>query len=247
MRFDNSREDMSRFLVHLTRDYDGLSAKDNLINILNDKTIEARNAHCLVMHKIKEMDFSTVLQDEFCTVCFTEAPLTQIKQLVKNIEGRRIKLEPYGLVFWKEELFDRGASPAIYLNAKGTSVSRFLLDEFNDIFKNIKTLKKLQKVESSHYKNIVNYYSLINIVNDKHDFMWEREWRHHGDFKFKYVDIVAIIANKPDEFETLCKKECDPKVFAYLERLPVIAPGWTYEELIEEFAIKTWQKLSKKS
>jgi hypothetical protein len=245
MKIDREREDISRFLVHLTRDYKKSSSRSNLLKILQDKTIYARNAHCLVMHKLKSMGFSPVLQRNFNTVCFTETPLTQIKQLVSKIEGRKIQLKPYGLIFWKEDLFEKGSSPAIYINAKGTSIDKFLLDEFNSIFRDVKTLRKFRNVEAEHYKNIVHYYSLINVVKDEHDFMWEREWRHHGDFKFNYRDIVAIIAKDPEKFEKECQKSLSPRRYGWIKRLPIITPDWTYEELIEEFAITIWDKITK--
>lgn len=244
MKIEREREDISRFLVHLNRDYGGSSAKNNLINILQDRTIYARNAHCLVMHKIKRMGFSDLLKKKFNTVCFTETPLTQIKQLISDIEGRRIRLKPYGIIFWKDDLFERGSSPAVYINAKGTSIDKFLLDEFDIIFKNVKTLKKFKRVEAEHYENIVHYYSLINVVKDEHDFMWEREWRHHGDFKFRYRDIVAIIANNPETFEKQCERSLNSRSYGYIKRLPIITIDRTYEELIEEFAITIWEKLS---
>jgi len=240
MELHRSREDLSRFLVHLTRDYGGKSAKFNLINILKEKKIYARNAHCLVMHKIEKMGFSRLLKSKFNTVYFTETPLTQIKQITTEIKGRKIQLKPYGLVFWKNSLFKAGSSPSIYINAKGTSVSRFLLDEFDSTFDGIKTLETFRKVKADHYKNIVHYYSLINVVKDKHDFLWEREWRHHGDFTFKYGDIVAIIANNPSEFEKLCEKNLKKTKYKYIKKIPIINLEWTYEELLEEFAIKIW-------
>jgi hypothetical protein len=118
----------------LTRDYDGSSAEINLINILRTKTIEARNAHCLVMHKLGKMGFTSLLTKKFSTVCFTETPLTQIKKIATRIPGRRIQLKPFGLIFWKDPLFESGASPAIYINAKGTLIDKFILDEFDGIF-----------------------------------------------------------------------------------------------------------------
>ncbi len=244
MNTPTNRDDLSRFLVHLSRDYDDESARENLINILKEKTIEARNAHCLVMHKINNLGFSNLLKGKFRTVCFTETPLTQIKQITQDIEDRKIHLKPYGLIFWKDDLFEKGSSPAVYINAKGTSISSFLLDEFGSIFKNVKTFKGLKKQERDHYINIVHYYSLINVVKDKHDFLWEREWRHHGDFKFDYEDIVAIIAKNPSGFEKLCKKKLNKKQYEFIERILFINPEWTYEELLEKLAIRIWQKLS---
>lgn len=240
-----NRDDLSRFLVHLTRDCDDRTAQSNLVNILKEKTIEARNAHCLVMHKIQNSNFSDVLKRKFNTVCFTETPLTQIKHICRDIQGRKIQLKPYGLVFWKDKLFQNGASPAVYINAKGTSISRYLLDEFDLIFKQVKTFKSLRKQEKDHYSNIVHYYSLINVVKDKHDFLWEREWRHHGDFKFKYRDIVAIIAENPDSFDRFCQKHLSVGQYKYVEKLPLINPNWTYEELLEELAISAWNKISR--
>lgn len=243
MKLHRDREDLSRFLVHLTRDYEGKSAKDNLLNILKDRKIFARNAHCLVKYKLDQMKFSKVLKKKFNTVCFTETPLTQINQLTANIEGRQIKLKPFGLIFWKEDLFGKGASPAVYINAKGTPISRFLLDEFDSIFDGITTLKELKKVEADHYKSIVHYYSLINVVNDKHDFLWEREWRHHGNFSFDYYDLVAIIAEDPTSFEKECKQSLDDDQLEDVDKIPIISPDWTYEEVIEELAVTIWNKL----
>ena len=245
MKLERYREDISRFLVHLTRDYDRSAARDNLINILKTKTIYARNAHCLVMHNIKNMGFSNVLKKKFNTVCFTETPLTQINILASEIEGRKIQLKPFGLIFRKDDLFSRGSSPAVYINAKGTSIDKFLMDEFNNIFKEVTKLKKLKKLEAEHYENIVHYYYLINVVKDKHDFMWEREWRHHGDFKFCYRDIVAIISDTPKRFEKECERSLNSRSYRYIRRLPIISTNWTYEELIEELAITIWEKLSK--
>lgn len=244
MKIPEEREDLSRFLVHLTRDYDGEKAHSNLFSILTDKTIFARNAHCLVMHKIKKMGCSPVLQNEFNTVCFTETPLTQIKRLLATDENHKIRLKPYGLIFWKTRLFEMGASPAVYINAKGTLIDKFLLDEFDNIFENITTLRTLKVSNPRHYKNIVHYYSLINVVKNSHDFMWEREWRYRGDFKFRYGDIVAIIAGNPDGFEKACRREFKRKVFEYVRKIPIIYPGWSYEELIERLTLNIWNKLS---
>jgi hypothetical protein len=93
------------------------------------------------MHKLKQLNFSKLLRKKFHTVWFTETPLTQLKQLTHDIEKRKIILKQYGLVFWKDSLFDGGASQAIYINAKGTSISQFLLDEFDTIFESVKTFK----------------------------------------------------------------------------------------------------------
>src|SRR5712692_5454037 len=115
MQHPASRDDLSRFLIHLTRDYEGVSAENNLISILKMRKIQARNAHCLFKHDLAKLRLSSTLQKRFTTVCFTEAPLPQIKRLIAKVAGRQIQLQPYGLVFDKDFLLARGASPAIYV------------------------------------------------------------------------------------------------------------------------------------
>lgn len=111
MEDHRNRDDFSRFLVHLTRDYEGNSARSNLREILRAKRIEARNPHCLFQPKIERIGFSDVLKRQFNTVCFTEAPLNQLRFLTREVVGRRIQLKPYGLVFWKN---DRVRPPGPY-------------------------------------------------------------------------------------------------------------------------------------
>mgnify|MGYP001297315098 CR=1 FL=1 len=70
------RDDLSTFLVHLTRDIiEGQSAYENLINILNSQVIEARNPKGLCYNW--DPEFSSFAK----SVCFTETPLTYIKYL----------------------------------------------------------------------------------------------------------------------------------------------------------------------
>ena len=235
-----NREDLSRFLVHLTRDYEGTKARDNLISILLDKTIEARNPHCLFMHEIDRLRFSQVLRKAFCTVCFTETPLAQVRRLTTAIPGRKVEFKGYGLVFLKETLLQRGASPAIYLNAKGTSLRDYLLSRFRSDFDSINKLCKLKRLHTEHHGSIIQYYSLINIIADNYDFMWEREWRYSGAFEFEYSDLIAIVAPDPKWFESYCKDQLPPETLRYIDMVPIISLRWSYEEVVETMSIKVW-------
>lgn len=235
----DKRSDLSRYLVHLTRNYKNESALDNLISILKTKTIQARNYHCLFSPKLRKMDISDVLKNSFKTVCFTETPLNQIKNLVQDIPDRSINLQPYGIVFWRDQLLEKGANSAIYLNAQGTDLRDYLIQQFDDQFRNVKTLRKLKK-EDSYYNEIVQYFSLINVINDKYDFSWEREWRYHGDFKFNYRNMVAIVCDNPEKFEVICEKKLGTKALNFVKRTPLISPEWNYEQVIEELSIKLW-------
>lgn len=240
MEHPSSRDDLSKFLVHLTRDYEGVSANNNLISIIENKVIEARNAHCLFKHDLNSLELSAVLRKQFNTVCFTEAPLPQIKRLIAKVAGRKIQLKAYGLIFDKSILLEKGVSPAIYINAQGTQLRNYLLDDFRSQFGEIKTLKGLRKTKQDYYKAIVQYYALINIISNRHNFTWEREWRLAGDFKFRYIDLVAVIADDPDNFELLCKKRLSKQNYRYIQMLPIISPNWNYEDIVEKMSLKIW-------
>ncbi|WP_309398864.1 abortive infection system antitoxin AbiGi family protein [Cerasicoccus maritimus] len=237
------RGDISKFLVHLTRDTEELDARDNLISILRAKKIEARNFHCLFSPKLRRSLLTPVLKNAFKTVCFTETPLDQIHKLTAENFPRRIRLKPYGLVFWRDALVQKGANPAIYVNGDGTSLREFLIAEFDRHFKGITALKSLREKEA-YYKEIVSYYSLINLMSSKHDFSWEREWRHSGDFRFKYSEIVAIVVDDPEDFIEYSSSKLSKGISGYLKRIPVISANWTYEDVVEEMAIKIWNNNS---
>jgi hypothetical protein len=239
MPHPSRREDLSRFLVHLTRDSHESSARENLVSILRDKTIEARNSHCLFKHDILKLGFSEVLAKRFKTVRFTETPLMHIHRLTGKIPGRSVELTGYGLVFAKDALIERGACPAIYLNAKGTRLREYLLDRFRSDFGTIKSLAKLKQEQASHYASIIRYYSLINIIASNYDFTWEREWRYSDSFEFKYRDIFAIVAQQPTSFESYCKRQL-PAMRNYIDRIPIVSPDWSYEEVVETMSIKIW-------
>jgi hypothetical protein len=236
------RDDISRFLVHLTRNYGGASAEDNLFAILRRKRIEARNAHCLFGHKFDHYGFSALLKKKFNTVCFTEAPFPQIRFLVSEIPGRNIRLQPFGLVFKKSSLLDRGVSPAIYLNAKGTQLREYLLRQFGSHFKTRSLYRNLVRDFHDDADSIINYYSLINIISDDYDFSWEREWRFPGHLEFDYDELYAIIARNPKQFEQRCGETLPDSVVRYVSRIPVVYPEWNYERVIEEFSVKLWKQ-----
>jgi len=225
------RDDMSQFLVHLTRDYGDRSALENLVSILRQRKIEARNPHCLFAPKLKHTKFSPLLRSRFNTVCLTETPLHQISKLLQDVSGRQIKLQPYGMVFKRTDLQQKSASPAIYINSYGTSLRDYLLAEFDKTFSDTTRYRDLK--EDNQYPNeIIRYYALVNVMCSRYDFSWEREWRMCGDLRFRYEDIVAIIADESDEFEETYSDRLSSARSDCISRIPVIKPSWSYEEII---------------
>lgn len=226
------REDLSRFVVHLTRDdredNDGDTARENFEEILVDKKIISLKPHCVFNNKIDEIPNS--LKKHFKVACFTEIPLNQIHLLTQKIKGRKIKLEPYGFVFLKEFMISRGAQPAVYINSYDNNLN--LRKAVDDLFE----LAIKRKFKDSFYQ----LFPLLNAMHERYDFTWEREWRIVGGLKFSLKDIVCVIL--PEEGEDDLKEK-----FA-IYGISVVSPGLTYEQIVATLALqqrttkKIWRK-----
>lgn len=240
MKGPKDRDDVSSFVVHLTRRYGTDSALQSLVSILDDRTIEARNPHCLFSPLFSQLGFSALLKSKFKTVCFTETPLNQITPLCRKIPGRQIELEPYGLVFYRDYLLERGGGPAFYINSDGTEIRDYLIEQFREHFNGIKSLKKFKRHQRRRHEQIIQYYSFINKMGHRYDFSWEREWRFVGDLSFKYEDVVAIIARLPSRLKTEIKKRIKGPRARSVRKLPIISPDWGYERIVDELSRQVW-------
>jgi len=205
------RDDLSTFLVHLTKGSDGKSAGNNLENILNTRIIEARNPKGLCWNWPDYLDSAK-------SVCFTETPLNYLRYLF-DIEGRDINLEPYGLVFSKTFLLGKGANPVFYINTFDKEESR---TELRTVIARI--INNHQNKEDM--KEIVAYFDTYGKIanTDKiRDFYWEREWRYRGDLFFDYKDIIV----------GLCKDEDLDFFKGRYTDIKFISPYMSMEEIIE--------------
>jgi hypothetical protein len=134
-------------------------------------------------------------KNQFCrAVSFTETPLNEIHCLLE-IEGRRVQLEPYGLVFLKEKLQKKGVAPVFYLN-----------NELNDKGIVLQALCTWIENYPEHAKKIIPLISTFGaglLSRGRIDFSWEREWRYPsvmGNLGFEPTDVfVGICPN--DEIE----------------------------------------------
>lgn len=213
------RRDISHFVVHLTRDdtsdfTDGGSAKSNFEAIIEDRRICAYQPHCIHASEIPES-----LLKKYSVACFTEVPLTQIHLLTKFIQGRKIQLQPFGLVFSREFIISKGAQPAIYINSYGKNT--FLREAADSICE----IARKRKFKSGKVWRFLPY---LNAMHERYDFTWEREWRVCGDVQFTPSDVVSVILPSTG-YEDLRQK------FA-LKGIPVLTPGLSYEEIINEFS-----------
>lgn len=192
------RRDLSPFLVHLTRDYEGTSAEDNLSSILATGVIEARNPYGIAIRHLEQIEVTGELALATQRVaCFSETPPDDLHGLVSPGIWRRYKFRPYGLAFEREHMLYHGGNPVWYLNSyQGTHA--WLAHEVNALIDAVAvTEKKKEGAEAFAASNIARLTPYMEVIGEwgtkKKDFTFEREWRHVGDFHFAIGDVAAII------------------------------------------------------
>ncbi len=189
------REDLSSFLVHLTRRKGTLSASELLKKILRER--------CLVAGDEPISDARLFLDDErvksrFCrAISFTETPLNEIHCLLE-IWGRSVELEPFGLVFLKDSLRPKGVAPVFYIN-----------NESGDKRTVVEALCRLIDIDARAAEQIlplVSSFGKMLVRPGEVDFTWEREWRYpssQGNLVFNMDDVFIGICPHDviDDFE----------------------------------------------
>ncbi|WP_318509113.1 hypothetical protein [Bacillus sp. T3] len=221
----SERTDISRFVVHLTKNTNDGNALENLVSILNDKEIRGRNHHCLFspMLRAEEED----LQERFNVVCFTETPLDKI-HLLTEISNRKVNLEPYGIVFKKEKIRKSRGNPVFYIYEENHMLIRYFKKQYEEF------------IEEYYNEDTLGAFftlgSIINIVKKGHDFHWEREWRVRKRLRFTYDEIYAVIA--PRNKHEKIKKQLRINDFNYI---PFIDSKWNYEEMLERISYQLWE------
>lgn len=217
--FLDKKRDYSPLLVHLTRDgFNNLgneivSARKILDDfILSDKKLIAYNHYCLFKDKVDSLDDTN--KNKFKVVCFTETPIDQIEVLLERVHGRNKPLSPYGLVFKKEYIRQKGGNPAFYIAGNLSAPLWSLYDNASkDTFPDADC----------------KVLALINKCDEAIDFHWEREWRIVGDLKFDLKDIYCglCLEENISDFESKYK----PVIF--------ISPSWGINKILDKVVAKT--------
>jgi hypothetical protein len=215
------RGDLSTFVVHLTRNRADCSAFDALVSIYEDETICAYTP----MGRAAEEDDP---EDSSCqsqrVVCFSETPLEHIYSLVADIEGRRIKLEPYGIALTKMAARRLGVNPVWYVDmtpgrdweiSAAANALRELARTSGD-FHNHPAARILPFIEG-----------MGTWPNRQKEFWWEREWRHVSDMSIPSRGVVWLCPEeKIDDFEDAVGE----RVAAWVD------PRWGLEQIIAHLA-----------
>jgi len=210
------KRDFSPLLVHLTRDGVDESgtpcvpAREVLDQILDEKTLRAFSYnHCLFGPNLESQNSS--LQDKFKVVCFTETPIDQIEVLTKPLRGRKFKLEPYGLVFNKKYVRERGGNPVFYATKE---IAKPLWDLYWPL---------RGKAVKQSSEGICKLLALVTLCDESSDWHWEREWRIVGDLKFEPTDIYC----------GLCP-EAEISYFENKHEVIFIDPTWSINKILDK-------------
>jgi hypothetical protein len=208
----SGRADYSSFLVHLTRRQGTIPARRILRRILREQVLRAQNPYCLFYNQIEEDE-----RENFDVVCFTEAPLHQIRAFLGRIDGRSVRLEPYGLVFTKDFIARHGGNPAFYINTHHQSELR---DAALDAFYEAREVG----FDDHPVAPLLPFFNIFGrtIAGGRYDFYWEREWKVVGDVEFNDADIVV----------GLCPADRIRRFEHDFPGIRFISPRWGLDEIV---------------
>lgn len=232
------RNDLSTFLVHLTRDHGDRSASENLMSILRSETIEAVNA--LGMARTLDSERTTRRTTQK-VACFSEVPLEHTWMMARPIEKRKTSLAPYGVVFSKTTCRRMGANPVWYLDTSVghrslTKAVRTLVDAASADDPSRESTSKAEKRQREAILELTPFIEQMGRLRfGRKEFSWEREWRHAGDFAFAPNHVVAVFA--PEAEHTDLENEIADLSDTWSERMvPLLDPGWGLERMVAALA-----------
>ena len=215
------RPDLSTFLIHFTRKFNGKCAYENLISILLDQCLKARSK----LGKAKDFD---VQGQE--VVCFTETPLEHSWVLVEDIQGRQANLEPYGIVFTKIWARDCEVNPVWYMDA--TPGHDWLTNHVDALMQQAR-----DSGQGTEIFCLTPFFEVMGTWNrfSRHEFWWEREWRKVGDVHFSWHDLVAVLAPAEQHRhlrDSLQNELGKRNLSTDLSELNLLDPKWGLERMI---------------
>jgi hypothetical protein len=229
----NRRTDLSTFLVHLTRAMgDGHTAKERLISIIVERKLRASvKPFGWATSVMGTSGASAVPADQLGSqhvVCFSETPLEHTYSLCAPIEGRQIKLEPYGVGMTKMVGRRLGINPVWYIDM--TPGRDWLLS---------KALNELVRVAGvsfatnaiRHVTPFVEHMGTWGPGSQK-EFWWEREWRHVDELDLWPIrDKVLWLCPEHEISEMVQLIRSQWGVLAP-DRIFCIDPRWGLEQIV---------------
>jgi hypothetical protein len=229
----NRRTDLSTFLVHLTRELgDGYTAKQRLISIIVERKLRPSVKPFGWAPTVMGASGSQAVPDDQLgsqhVVCFSETPLEHTYSLVAPIDGRQIRLEPYGVGLTKMLGRRLGVNPVWYVDmtpGRDWTMSKAM----NELVRAAGVGFATDPVR--HLTPFVEMMGTWGSGSQK-EFWWEREWRHVGELDLWPIrDKVLWLCpeNEIPEMEQVVRDQ-----WAIPDRDPIhcIDPRWGLEQII---------------
>jgi hypothetical protein len=226
--------DLSTFLVHLTRDYRGTPARQNLEGILHTLRLEARTPYSAALRTLQQLGATPRDYSSQRCVCFTETPLEHLNLLLAPISDlqRQCEYRPYGIAITKRIARDYGVNPVWYTDI--TPGHTWLMNSVNALID-----EALQHVVDARSEGddaacfgdhaIARLTPFIEQMGSgegyRKEFWWEREWRHVGHFPLPLHFIVIAPESEHDDLSQLVPG-----------RAAFIDSDWGIEEIIGRLA-----------
>ena len=227
------RYDLSTFIIHLTRNFDGSSAKDNLKSILKSQTVMAKTPMGVARYWVD--GYPEAENSQKC-VSFSEAPLDQLWSFVEEIDTPRdVKFSKYGIVFPRQVARRLNLNPIWYIDK--TPGTKLL---YGNIGSSEPLNQIIESIESKKFQThpISELTPLMDIMGKwgrkRKEFYWEREWRKKGDLNFEPNDIAFGLCPEEDidEFESWVNN----RLIAYNKfrkhLLRFVDPTWGLQEIL---------------
>lgn len=188
----NRRNDLSTFVVHLTRDCaDGHTPAENLRSIIHNRRIEARRP----MGWAATQDGVALDQQSQRVACFSETPLEHVYSLLADIANRQIRLSPYGLALTKLAARRLGINPVWYVDM--TPGRPWEIANALDVLR-----AGAIGGGAFHTRELAHVLPFFEPMgtwpNRRREFWWEREWRHRGDLAFEPWDVAVWLCPEPE-------------------------------------------------
>ena len=176
----SNRRDVSDELIHWTS---------------GENEEEAFQRLCKIMKERRILGTSEWIKGAYKCVCFSEAPLTSLKDGLVNPDSYS-RYSPFGIIFKKRQIFKSGGRPVIYQP----------IAEFEGL------------LEDYRWKHVTYEPNRDKPI----DFTWEREWRIQCSalhFNPSYAVIVVLDKDWEKRMISEHKTEQDFKLFQYREVL----------------------------
>jgi hypothetical protein len=221
----NRRTDLSTFVVYLTRDRVGRTARDALNDIIRDRTLKRGSP----MGWADEQDdpFDPAGQTQR-VICFSETPLEHIYSQVAEIEGRRVKLAPYGVAFTKMVARRQGINPIWYVDM--TPGRDWVLKEALEQLK--EDAIATGRFHDQPFARLAPFLEQMGTWSElsRKEFWWEREWRCTRDLFLPQGKVIWLCPE--DEIDDLERHDG----LKLADHEPVIDPRWGLEQIIARLA-----------